>query len=498
MNRILLILMLLCISYFLLAQDSPVSPLDLGDVIIEGESDLIKDSLGTNYDLDSLLKVEDKDKFLYKPEPVLETVSNKNIYDNSNLLSLEAKGGNNKFASLKAALSASQLLNFNLNLYNRSLADDWSVFTGNMNWLPSWKKTNFNLGIEYLDFKSPQVDTEAQDISLGIALPGLTLTEKLTLPAVSLSALYYQITQSEVDFSSIDIRSNISWDISRLALISNLDYLKEHFQTDLTIYIKDLPVNRLGLYMHYRPEFLGESGKFTISVDFFNQIKLHQSLFLNISNEPYLTKNSYLDDLKAYKYQQFTDNSNQYSALLNPELSLEYFGPVYLKGSYKFSIQDDQYLFVPDTTGLFKIINYNRVDKQEAGLNLVYKYEFLEINNKFTYTKYEVNSRISVAEFTEYEMNIPYVPELENLFSLGINYSRWTFKAEDNFISGREDELGDEMQDLNLINLSLAYKLSDQFEVLGEAENILAEKYRTASYLPEECVQFKAGFRWSY
>ena len=35
MNRILLILMLLCISYFLLAQDSPVSPLDLGDIIID-------------------------------------------------------------------------------------------------------------------------------------------------------------------------------------------------------------------------------------------------------------------------------------------------------------------------------------------------------------------------------------------------------------------------------------------------------------------------------
>lgn len=493
-----ILLLLLCLFQVLTAQDSPVSPLDLGDVIIEGESDLIKDSLGTSYDLDSLLKVSDSTKFLYKPEPVVEAAENKNYSHGNKLLSLEAKAGNNTFGSLQAALSSGKILNFNLALFNRSLEEDWNELESSFNWLPGWGKTDFNLGMEYFAYRSPEIKTEAKHVGLGMSHDARANATGLNYPAINLSGFYYMISQGDIELKNVDLRSKLNWDIGRLSISTAVDYLKEKPMGSVTLYYNDLPLNQLGLYVHYKPEFYGSKEKVEISVDFYNRIKLAESIFLNISNKPYLSRNSYLDDLKNYKYQEFQENSNQYSVLLNPEISLEYFGPIYLKGYYSFSRQNDFYLFLPDSSGVYQLSGYEKVDKQEAGMELVFNYGNLELGNNFSYLKQEINERISEDQFPDYKENIPFIPELFNSTYLKFAYSNLSFRLEHELQIDRENEFGEKMKDLQLLNLRVSYNLLKQLEILAEAENILRIEYRTASYLPPENLQFKAGFRWSY
>lgn len=494
-------LLLILLTFYLIilsAQDTPGSSLDLGDVIIEGESDLIKDSLGTNYDLDSLLNVSEKEKFLYKPEPVLESVSEQAAFMSNKIISLEVKGGNYSFGSLRGALSLHPLLNFNLDLYNRSLKSDWNTTELGVNWLAYYKEFQFNTGGEYLKYDSEIIDTKAKDLILGIKRISNSEKKQLNFPDFSVSANYYQIDQADTDLSSIDVRSNINWNISTFTIDTNLDYLKEKFQGDFTFFLNNLPINRLGLYVHYRPEFYGETEKFMFSVDLFNRINLFKSLFLNISNTPSLSKNSYLDDLKHVHYQATFDNTNQTSLIINPEISVEYFGPLYLKGFYKFSMHEDYYLFLPDTTGLYRLANYNNVDQQDLGLSISYSFMDLEIGNDFILSNYEVKDRTQNDIFSEYKLNIPYVPEINNTTHINFKYADWKLRIENNFLTGREDELGEKMSDINLLNAYLSYQIFNNFEILGEVENVLDEEYIRSSYLQEEGMQFKAGFRWSY
>ncbi len=366
------------------------------------------------------------------------------------------------------------------------------------NWLPGWKRFDFNLGFDYLKFKTPELNTDIMDAGLTISGSAGDGSNNLNFPAFNISTLYYNIDQEENDLSSYDLRSDIDWTIKKLTLSTSLDYLKEHIQGGLTVYYNGLPVNKLGLYLHYKPEFEGNSERVEVSIDFFNRLKLAESFFLNLSNQPYLTRNSWIDDLKNNTALQFQENSNQYSVLLNPELSLEYFGPLYLKGYFNFSRQNDRYLAIPDTTGIFELISYETVNRQIAGLELDFKYGMLQVGNHFRYLSYEALDRIREDEYTDLEMNIPYQPEIENTGFIGLNYLNWKLKLEDELIAGREDELGNKMEDLNLINLRLSYGIMEKLEILAEAENILNTEYTKASYLPEEGLQIKAGFRWTY
>ncbi|KQC08582.1 MAG: hypothetical protein APR54_00440 [Candidatus Cloacimonas sp. SDB] len=500
MPRMILFLLIIYLSSFLSAQNVPASPLDLGDIIIEGETDLIKDSLGTNYDLDSLLKVDDKTKFHYKPEPVLESTPKQVAYARDKLLSLELKGGNYTFGSCRAALSASYLANFNFTLFNHSLGKKWHNFESGLNWLPSYRNFNFNAGISFLDHESPIIETAIEGLNLGITRSGFSAENKIDFPAFNISAFNYRISQINEELTSLDVRSNINWDISIFKLRTSLEYLKENFQGDLTLFMKGLPVNKLGLYLQYRSaKYAHEKAEFAVSVDLFTRINLLKSLFLNISNEPYQTKKSYLDDLKNYKFSTFTENSNQFSALINPQFSLEYFGPFYLKGSFRFSMLQDYYFFVPDSLGFYKITGFAKVERQELGLDFSYKIAKMEVGNNLIFTRYEVNDdRINPENFSDIKNNIPYQPELENIAYFTFTYSNWKLRAENNSIIGREDEFGLGMPDLNLVNVYLSYLLFEQFEIIGEVENMLNKKYLSRSYLPEQGLQFKAGFRWTY
>jgi hypothetical protein len=499
MPRMILFLLIIYLSSFLSAQNVPASPLDLGDIIIEGETDLIRDSLGTNYDLDSLLKVDDKTKFHYKPEPVLENTPKQVAYTKDKLMSLELKGGNYTFGSCRAALSASNFANFNFSLFNHSLKKKWYNFESGFNWLPSYRNFNFIAGISYLNYESPIIETEIEGLNLGISRSDNSAA-KINFPAFNISTFNYRISKSDNELTSLDIRSNINWDISIFKLRTSLEYLKENFQGDVTLFMRGLPVNKLGLYLQYRSaKYAHEKAEFAVSVDFFTRINLLKSLFLNISNEPYQTKFSYLDDLKHYKFSEFSENSNQFSASINPQFSLEYFGPIYLKGSFRFSMLQDYYFFVPDSIGVSKITGFDKVERQELGLDFSYKIAKMEVGNNLIFTRYEVNDdRINPENFSNIKNNIPYQPELENIAYFTFTYSNWKLRAENNSIVGREDELGLGMPDLNLVNVYLSYLLFEQFEIIGEVENLLNEKYIKRSDLPEQGLQIKAGFRWSY
>jgi len=498
MKKLILLLSTIFLCLSLAAQDTVDPSLDLGDVIIEGESDLIKDSLGTNYDLDSLLKINNKEMFLYRPEPVLEASSDHDAFISNNILSLEAKGGNYYFGSLKAATSFSPIMNLNFSLYNRSLKKDWNTFESSANWIPHYKEFHFNAGVEALQYDSEITKTEINDLNFGIQRINSSSREKINLPEFSVYGRYYQIRQDKTELNAVDIRSNLKWGISILSLDMNLEYLKENFQGDCKIYIKELPINRLGLYLHYKPALYDESGKIMVSIDFFNRITLMKSFFLNISNEPFQTKNSYIDDIKKDHYQEPVHNSNQLYTLINPEFSLEYFGPVYVKGSFRFSIIDDYYFFLPDSTEIYKPLSYHDLDRQELGFDISYKYGDIEIGNNLKYTKYTIKAKFETLEYNDFEENVPFMPEINNSTHLELSYLLWKFKVENNYIAGREDELGENMPDVNLLNTSLSYQLLNNFSITGEVENILNEKYIISSHLPEEGFQLKIGFRWSY
>jgi len=496
--RILFLLAALLMCFILLAQDPSGSSLDLGDVIIEGESDLIKDSLGTNYDLDSLLKVNEADKFLYKPDPVLEEASEQAAFMSNRILTLEALGGNFTFASLQAALSLHPLLSFNFHFQNRSLEKNWNDLELGGNWIGCYKELQFNVGGEYLQYDSELTDTEAKDVILGIERISSREDGILDLPEFKLSGSYYTISQDKNEIDGYDVRSRLNWKQAWLEIDANLDYLKEHLQGDLTLYANNLPVNRLGLYLHYRPEFEGEKGKIMVSVDFYNRIILYRSLFLNLSNSPSLTSNSYMDDLKLDHYHANLENSNQISTLIAPEFSLEYFGPLYVKGSFKYTINKDHYHYIPDSTKLYKMVTYGEMQHQEFQLTTTYEYKFLKVGNVLTYNLFEVRDRVRDDEYTLYARNVPYTPELINTTFIEFSVSNWKLLIENKYQQGREDEFGEDMTDYDLLNASVSYTLLTNLEILVEVENIFDEKYNRSTYLPEEGIQFKAGFRWSY
>jgi len=498
MKKLILTIFTIFLCLSLNGQDNSDPSLDLGDVIIEGESDLIRDSLKTNYDLDSLLNINNNEKFIYKPEPVVERSSDHDAFMSNRIFSLEAKAGNHFFGSIKAALSMNSIINFNFDLNNRSLKEDWNSFESSLNWIPNYREFQFNAGMEFLKYESDIITSDASNFNLGFQRTRSKVDESIDFPEFSFYGLFYKIDQQKTELNSFDLRSNINWRISRIGLDLNLEYLKENYQGDLTIFLEELPVNRLGLYLHYKPEMYDESGKIMVSVDFFNRINLLRSLFLNISNEPFLSKNSYLDDLKKDHYQEPVNNSTQFCVLINPEFSLEYFGPVYAKGSFQFSKINDFYFFVPDSSGMYKPLSYHDIDHQQLGFEISYKYGNFEIGNSLKYSTYKIIEKVKTLEYSNYEENVPFVPEISNLTFFELSCLAWKFRLENNYFAGREDELGEEMPDVDLLNVYLSYELFSNIDILGEVENILDERYRAGSYLPEEGFQFKIGFRWSY
>ncbi len=146
--RITILIIISClVSICLFGQNEESRSLDLGDIIIEGEGEILEDSVRVIENLNSFWEINRMDKFLYKPRLSLREINKPDDLFLSNVFDISIKAGNNNFGCIQSVYSSSKnsISNFSLSLKNKRLQENWNSLEGEFYWLPDFN--NFKLNI---------------------------------------------------------------------------------------------------------------------------------------------------------------------------------------------------------------------------------------------------------------------------------------------------------------------------------------------------------------
>ncbi|MDP8204611.1 MAG: hypothetical protein P9L95_08790, partial [Candidatus Tenebribacter mawsonii] len=130
-----LIIILLSIPFLMLyAVDG--DPLDLGNVVIQGETESLEDTLSSARNLEEFCLISSTEQFEYSAyySPII--IESPITYPNQKKIAFQLKGGLDNFTIVRGVISTGDIWNFSADLQNYERTIDWKENTYSLQWQP--------------------------------------------------------------------------------------------------------------------------------------------------------------------------------------------------------------------------------------------------------------------------------------------------------------------------------------------------------------------------
>ena len=249
-----LIIILFCIQFYVLyAADG--DPLDLGSVVIQGETESLEDTLSSIRNLEEYCLLSTTEQFEYTAyySPII--IESPITYPIQERAAFQFKGGLDNFTSVNGVISSGNIWHFSADLFNRERSEDWKHNMYSIQWQPEINEHKMIFNFSYKEFLTNQFGpTELQGGYVSYMREDLVISQ---IPEFSwnidLKSAYYKFEQylnrSATDF---DINSKIGIKYNNLIGNLSVNLLKQKISGYLDAGISGLKLfDEIGLWCAY-------------------------------------------------------------------------------------------------------------------------------------------------------------------------------------------------------------------------------------------------------
>ena len=474
MKHLLFIILFIFFLFSLFAQSDP--ELDLGNVIIQGQSSNLADSASYQRDFAFYNAVSDESEMGFKPHFQLPTVD-EYIPETGDNLALQLLGGNSS-ARFDAALSMNDVLNFTAEYDYQSIEKDWENQMIDFHWLPKVKSYDLDLSFTDNTYNNSIDQTKISGYKFAICSPAFEVSTKFPLELkIAFSLAYQNFTQAQDEESDFNISSKVEAVSTDYQAQLNADYLKGAFLGYSNFGWKSIIFGNPALWLGYDELHIYPS------ISFDRSWQIYSGVSFRIANLPHISKQDCKDDFDDNSFQFLKVSEFQEKKQLNAFLAIHndnllpftlYYNPQFIR---------DRTSFISPTSGYYS----QQLDDRfihNFGADICWKLDGFEIEHSVRL--------LSCDDDLYFEPLL----KLKNIVSK--QYGAFSGFAEVNFLADRTDDLGNEMDNYLQVNLNVEYRFKEYLSFFGYAENLLNTDHRRFNNVPEEKIKLYLGCRYTY
>jgi len=463
-----LIIILLCIQFYILSA-ADGDQLDLGNVVIQGETASLEDTLSSDRNLEEYCLISSTEQFEYTAYYSPMIVEQPITYPVQKVTALQFKGGMENFTGAKGVISFGDIWNFSADLFNRKRAEGWKENTYSFQWQPEVKEHKVMIDFSNKEFASNAGETEITGGYVSYLREDLVISQ---IPKFSwdidLKSAFNKFTQLQDSASDFDINSKIGIKYNNYNGNLSVNLLKQNVSGYLDAGISGLKLfDEIGLWCAY-----DEDGVYP-SIQINSKISLIKNLGIRFENKPTISILSRADGFNDNLLQDIFQGDSQTKKILNSFITLEsdYFLPVSIY--HNASLERDHLIYSDDdSNGFYQHENTNCLI-HKVGIKAAYEYREITAaqNMEFKTSEEQLYFEPLFISSTKLEYN-------KNLYRIGVDLK---------LLSGGVDDSEDKLDNTFLMNVSALYSLRDNISILAEARNLFNQKYKKYNnYVAEE------------
>ncbi len=469
-----LIIILLCIPFnFLSAADG--DPLDLGNIVIQGETESLEDTLSSERNLEEYCIISSTEQFEYSAyySPII--IESPITYPIQKRTALQFKGGLDNFTVVQGVISSGNIWHFSVDLQNYKRSEDWKESTYSLQWQPEINEHKMIFDHTNKEFGETKITRSYLSYN----------KEDIIIPQIpkiywdlDLICSYNDFTQLQASASDFDINSIIGINYSNYKGNMSVNMLMQSVSGYFDANVSGLKFfDEIGLWCAYDDEGIYPS------ISFNSKISLSKSLIIKIENNPTISTSSRADGFNMNLLQDIFAGDTQTKNILNSFITLESDIVLPISIYYNASIERDHLRYIENEIGFYE---YERIDCliQNIGLKAAYEYGDITATQNVEYKLSEEDLYFEslFTSSTKLEYN-------KNLYRIGIDMQL--------FSSGIDDKTAD-LDNAFMVDVSAHYNLRDNISILAEARNILNQEYKKYNnYIAEE-LQLIFGVRMTF
>ncbi len=476
-----LIIILLCIQFYVLSAVDG-DQLDLGNVVIQGETESLEDTLSSDRNLEEYCIISSTEQFEYRAYYSPMIVEQPITYPVQKRTALQFKGGMENFTGAKGVISFGDIWNFSADLFNRKRADNWKESTYSLQWQPEINEHEVMIDFSNKEFAYKTDETKITGGYVSYMREGLVISQ---IPEFSwdidLKSAYNKFTQLQDSATDFDINSKIGIKYNNYNGNLSVNLLKQKVSGYFDTGITGLKfIDEIGFWFAY-----DEDGVYP-SIKFNSKISLIKNLGIRFENKPTISILSRADGFNDNLLQDIFPGDSQTKKILNSFITLEsdYFLPISIY--HNASIEREHLIYfenVADSNGFYKQENIDCLI-HKIGFKVAYEYGNITATQNIEYKTSEEQLYFEplFISSTKIEYN-------KNLYSIGVDLK---------LLSGGEDETGKDLDNTFLMDVSALYNLRDNISILAEARNLFNQKYKKYNNYVAEELQLIFGVKMTF
>ena len=471
-----LLIILLCVQFYVLSAANG-DQLDLGNVVIQGETASLEDTLSSDRNLEEYCIISSTEQFEYRAYYSPMIVESPITYPIQRNTAIQFKGGMENYADVHGVISFGDIWNFSADLLYHKRSESWKENTYSLQWQPEINEHKMIIDFSNMEFGETKIT--GGYISY--------IKENLMIPQISkiywdvdLKSAYNKFTQLQHSVSDFDINSDIGIRYNNLIGNMSVNLLKQKVTGYFDAGISGLRFfDEIGLWFAY-----DEDGVYP-SIKFNSTINLYNNLGIRFNNNPTISTLSRVDDFNENLLQNIIADASQTKKIINSFITLEsdYFLPVSVYYNANWEKDHLRYIAMEDTSGFYQHDIINCLI-HKIGVKAAYKYGDLSIvqNLEYTLSEEKLYFEPLLVTSTKLELN-------KNLFRIGIDLQ---------FLSGRVDDKEIDFNDAFIVDVFARYNLRDNISILAEARNVFSQEYeKYNNYIADE-LQIIFGVKMTF
>jgi hypothetical protein len=504
--------------------------IELPDVIIFGETDKLIDTISLEERLRPYWNLSTLEAFRYKPflTPEQVKVHHKSSKDDNGYLSLH--GGNELFLNLRGRLHSlrNKWLAFFTELKYDEIIEDRLSRSFRICWVPEYQRSFLALEFFYSNYTETEkehgmlIGDPSELYDLEITGLSFSLTQKdsarLFLPYRDffLKAAYTTYEQSSLPLSNVkekaddvDLQTRITLPIDDFEVAFPLEFVL--LKNNTLGFNAAIRKDNLSFLDHLALHVVADSYYALPALGFHSKLEMSRFIRFIISNDPQIDTRTRFNLLTENPDQFLAVNKRLVKTPLNGSVVFENDRFIPLSLSYNIRWHKD-YLFYNDSNTQY-FFTQNMIDllEQQISFSFSYSYHHLQFRNNFDYYLYKETTGSS-GNLTAKRDEIPFLPEWNNITTLGWFADSLTLRTDLKYIFGRKNLTGNDMPDVALLSFSGRKRILKSLSAELSVQNILQEPYRKfelseplivnpdtiCNQIPEEPLQFRAGLIWRF
>ena len=472
-----LIIILLSIPFFILSAFES-DPLDLGNVIIQGEIETLEDTLNSAKNLDEYCLLTTIEKFEYSAyySPII--IDPAVTYPVQKSTALLLKGGMENFAGIQGIISFSNIWNFSADLLHHQRSKDWKEDIYSLQWQPEINEHKMILDFSNKEFS----ETKISGGYVSYVKKDLVISQihKISFD-INFKSAFNEFKQLQATATNFDVNSKIGIKYYIYNGNISVNLLKQKVSGYFDAGITGLKFfDEIGLWCAY------DEDEVYPSIHFNSKISLYNNLRIRFENNPTISSLSCTDGFNENLLQDLFPGDSQTKKILNSFIILESDFVLPISIYHNASIERDHLLYyddVADSNGFYKQENIDCLI-HKVGLKAAYKHgDFTLIQNM----EYKISDE-----------DLYFEPLLVTSTKLEMNKNHYYITIDLQLLSGGVDDIDEELKNAFLADMSASYRLSDKLSILAEARNLFDQQYKKYTNYTADGLQLLFGVKMTF